>query len=194
MFKELVKNARSFRRFDSTHVIPDEVLEDIIDTARLTPSAANRQLIKFLLSNQKQHNDAIFPLLSWAGYLEDWQGPAQTERPTAYVVLFTEKDFVQAVNFDPGILGQTIQLAASEKGLGCCMIGAFQKKNLKTILRLDDSKEIVLVIAMGKPAETVVIDEVDSSGSIKYWRDQNSVHHVPKRKLDDIIYYVDEMV
>ena len=187
MLKELVKKARSYRRFDNTFQISDEVLHDLIDTARITPSTSNRQLIKYLISNKKENNDKIYPCMAWATYLQDWAGPAPEEQPTAYIILYTEKDFISYVNIDSGIVAQTIQLAAAEKDLGTCMIGSVDKVKLKRAIKIDDSKEILLVIALGKPNETIVLDEIGKDGSIKYWRDDKSVHHVPKRNLKDIV-------
>jgi nitroreductase len=188
MFKDLVKKTRSIRRFDNRHKISDEIIYDIIDTARLTPSAANRQPVKFFISNNQELNDKIFPCIGWAGYLQDWVGPKPEERPSSYIVLFTEMQFAPHLNVDPGIIAQTIMLAAAEKDLGACMIASINKNKLKKIIKLPLEFEILLVIALGKPAETVVLEEVDETGSIKYWRDDKGIHHVPKRKLEDLIY------
>ena len=193
MFKELVKKARSFRRFDNNHQIADEVLIDIIDTARMTPSGANRQPIKYLYSNTNEINEAIFPHLSWAGYLKDWNGPEKDEQPSAYIILYTETQFLPHINFDGGIIAQTIQLSATEKGLGSCMIASFDKNKLKRLIKLEVEFEIILVIAIGKPVEKVILEEVGEDGSIKYWRDQHNEHHVPKRKLQDIMNKVDKI-
>ena len=190
MIKDLVKKARSYRRYDNTYEVSEEILLDLVDTARLTPSAANRQPIKYMISNKRDYNDKIFPCLGWAGYLQDWQGPSPEEQPTAYIVLFTEMQFSPHLSIDPGIVAQTIQLAATEKGLGACMIASVDKNKLKKVLNLSLEYEIILVIALGKPSETIMIDEVADDGSIKYWRDENSVHHVPKRSLRDIMYSV----
>jgi nitroreductase len=168
-------------------------LHDLIDTARLTPSAANRQPIKYLISNKKEYNDKIFPCLGWAGYLQDWSGPTPKEQPSAYIILFTEMQFSPHLNVDPGIVAQTIMLAATEKDLGACMIASVNKNKLKKAVNLALEYEILLVIAIGKPNETIVIEEVSDEGSIKYWRDENSIHHVPKRKLSEILFNIEDM-
>ena len=190
MFKDLVKRTRSYRRFDNTHQIENAVLIDLIDTARLTPSAANRQPIKYLISNTKDFNDKIFSCLGWAAYLPEWKGPTPSERPSAYIMLHSDMQFTPHLNVDPGIIAQTIMLSATEKGLGACVIAAFDKNKIKKIVGLTPENEIMLVIAIGKPVETVVLDEVGEDGSIMYWRDENDVHHVPKRKLEDIYSFV----
>jgi nitroreductase len=86
-----------------------------------------------------------------------------------------------------GIAAQSILLGAVELGLGGCMIGNLQRPSLKAALNIPENLEIVLVIALGKPKECVVIDEIEADGDIKYWRDENQVHHVPKLKLKDMI-------
>ena len=188
MFKDLVKRARSYRRFDNSHIISIETMHDIIDTAHWTPSAANRQPICFFISNEKRKNDEIFPCLAWAAYLTDWQGPEPHEQPTAYIVLFTDNQFAPHLNFDPGIIAQTIQLAITEKELGACMIASFDKNKLKKALNLPENNVILLVIALGKPMEEVVLEEVERDASIKYYRDTHGVHHVPKKKPNIINY------
>jgi nitroreductase len=187
MFKDLVKKARSYRRFDHFYKIADDILFDIIDTARLTPSAANRQPIKYIVTNEPIKNEEVFPHLRWAAYLQDWEGPAKDERPTAYIVLLADSQFTQHVNFDPGIVAQTIQLAAAEYDIGACMIASFDKNKLKRVFNLDDNTDILLVIALGKPNETIILKDIDSNESIKYYRDEQDRHHVPKRKLSDLI-------
>ena len=78
-------------------------------------------------------------------------------------------------------------LGAVEKGLGGCMFGSIQRKQLAKELNLAPHLEILLVVALGKPKETVKLEKVDEEHDIKYWCDKNRVHHVPKRELDDII-------
>jgi len=191
MLKDLVKKARSCRRFDNTFLISNDDLKDIIDTARLTPSAANRQPVRFIVANNKAVNEKIFSYIGWAAYLADWKGPAPEEQPSAYIVLYSDMQFTPHLSIDPGIIAQTINLSANEKGLATCIIASFDKNKIKRVVHLEKENEIILIIAVGKAAENVVLEDVGEDGSIKYWRDEDDVHHVPKRKLDDILRFVE---
>lgn len=187
MLKELVFKNRSYRRFDETIAISRDTLLELVDLARLTASAANRQPLKYVLSWEPQKNGLIFPHLAWAGYLKEWPGPAAGERPTAYIVMLVDTEISPAAAYDLGIAGQTILLGATEKGLGGCMIASIKKEELRESLGIAEQFEIVMVIALGKPAETVTIEAVKSGGDIRYWRDPQGGHHVPKRSLEEII-------
>jgi nitroreductase len=186
--RELVLKNRSYRRFYEDEPITRESLEKWLDTARQTASAANRQPLKYILACEKEINAQIFSTLKWAGYLPEWGGPAAGERPAAYLVILLDKSIAPEGSFDPGIVGQTFLLAAVEDGFGGCMVGSIDRKALSEILEIDkETYYILLVIALGKPKEKVTLEEIEADGSIKYWRDENHVHHVPKRKLKDII-------
>jgi len=194
MLKDLLQENRSYRRFDASYKLSDDTLRDLIDLARISPSAANRQPIKYVLVNQDDQLDKIFPCIGWAAYLQDWKGPEPKERPTAYIIMITELQIAPHVNIDPGICAQSILLGATEKGLGGCMIGSMNKNKLRKILNIPNTYEVLLVIALGKPVESVVLETIDKDGDIRYWRDENNVHHVPKRKLDDIIVKFEEQI
>jgi len=188
-FKELVKENRTYRRFYQDVEITRETLEELIELARLTGSGANKQPLKFLLSADRELNAKIFPNTLWAAYMKEWPGPEEGERPAAYIVIVEDKK-IGMVNprADLGIVAQTILLGAVEKGYGGCMIAAFRKKEIAELLNLPEDKyEPLLVIALGKPKEEVVVDEIGPEGDIKYWRDENQVHHVPKRSLKELI-------
>jgi len=186
--KDLVRKNRSYRRFDESVRIPADTLRELVDLARLSASAANLQPLKFVLASTPEETAAVFPHLAWAGYLPDWPGPSQGERPAAYIVIVGDKGIKSPMGgCDEGIAAQSILLGATEKGLGGCMIGAIKRDGLRQAQALPDGYEILLVIALGQPNETVVIDPVGEDGSIKYWRDENDVHHVPKRSLDELI-------
>jgi nitroreductase len=187
MIKNLILQNRSYRRFFQDVSISRDSLRELVDLARLSASAANRQPLKFYLACEPEQNAAIFPYLGWAGYLKDWGGPVEGERPSAYVLILGDKTISQNFGCDHGIAAQSILLGAAEKGLGGCMIGSVRKAELANLLGIPDTFEILLVIALGKPMETVVIEPLGPEGDIKYWRDDQSVHHVPKRSLDDII-------
>jgi len=187
MLKELVLKNRSYRRFDQSVRIEKSTLIEFVDLARHTASGRNLQTLKYYLSTDENTNAKIYPTLSWAGYFLDWDGPVEGERPSAYIIITEDALVGKNLVHDQGIVAQTILLAAAEKGLGGCMIYTVKRKELSELLNLPDNLEVVLVLAIGKPNEEVVIDQVSSNGSIKYWRDENQVHHVPKRSLKDIV-------
>ena len=185
--RDLVMHNRSYRRFDESHQISHETLVELVGLARCTPSAANRQPLKYILSADQKTNDCIFPCLVWAAYLKDWEGPAPGERPTAYIVILIDETITNDWWCDDGITAQTILLGAAEKGLGGCMIGSINKERLQQELAIPDHLKIRLVVALGKPAERVVLEDVEPGGDIRYWRDAKGVHHVPKRTLAELI-------
>ena len=187
ILEELIRKNRSCRRFDESHQIKKETLRQLVNLARLSASAANRQPLRFLLSWQPEQNQQIFPCLSWAAYIKDWPGPVAGERPAAYIIITGDTDLTDNFWCDHGIASQSILLGAREKGLAGCMIGAFNEKKIRAILNLPDHLKLMLVLALGKPKESIVIERISPSDDIRYWRDEMEVHHVPKRELDDLI-------
>ena len=184
--KDLVIKTRSYRRFDECYEIETETLENLVNLARLSASIANKQPLKYLIYNAPELCDKIFPTLAWAGYLSDWPGPEKGEKPSAYIIVLGDKEITESFGVDHGIAAQSIMLGATEKGLGGCILASIKKEELKKKLEIPDRFEILLVLALGKPVEKVIIDEVKND-NIKYWRDESNTHHVPKRSLDDII-------
>ncbi|NJD02860.1 MAG: nitroreductase family protein [Ruminiclostridium sp.] len=187
MIYQLIRKNRSYRRFYQEVAIDRIDLEELIDLARLSSSGANLQSLKYIISCEPGKNSLIFPQLKWAGYLADWNGPEEGEKPSAYIVMLLDRNISSNCYWDHGIACQSILLGACEKGLGGCMIASFDKVALRNSLKIPESYEPLLVIALGKPKETVVLEELNDSGSIKYWRDSKGVHHVPKRNLKDLI-------
>lgn len=187
MFLDMVKGNRSYRRFYEKEKVEREDLLRLIDLARLSPSGANRQSLRYFISCDPEHNEKVFPSLGWAAYFKEWPGPDAGERPSAYIIMVQDKGYKMVSAIDPGIAAQSILLGAVEIGLGGCMIANINKEKLQAALNIPGHFEILLVIAIGKPKEKVVIDELSPDGDIKYWRDENQVHHVPKRKLTDIV-------
>ncbi|WP_319501651.1 nitroreductase family protein [uncultured Draconibacterium sp.] len=186
MIKELITRNRSYRRFDEAEKISSEQITKWIDLARLSASGRNAQPLKYAIINKPEMCAKIFPFLGWAGYLTNWKGPAEGERPVAYVAVIKDRNIAENHYCDDGIAMQSILLGATEDGFGGCMIGSVNKARVAKLLGLDEKLELLYIIALGKPAETVVIDEA-KNGEIKYWRDENGVHHVPKRPIDEIV-------
>jgi nitroreductase len=187
VLKDLLRQNRSYRRFYQDVAVERDTLRELVDLARLSPSGANLQPLKFFLANTPDQAAAIFPHLAWAGYLKDWPGPAEGERPAAYIVILGDTQISSNINCDHGIAAQSILLGAVEKGLGGCIVASIQKDTLRAALDISARYNILLVLALGKPKETVQVDPVGPDGDIKYWRDEQAVHHVPKRPLDELI-------
>ncbi len=186
MLKELIEKTRTYRRFHQHEPVTAETLRELIALARLAGSARNVQPLKYMIVNDPAANAIVFPHLFWAGYLTDWLGPVEGGRPAAYIICLLDTALSGAADCDLGIATQNILLGATEKGLGGCRIGSVSPE-LHPILNLPDHLKILLVIALGRPRETVVVDPVESGGDIKYWRDADHVHHVPKRGLAEIL-------
>jgi nitroreductase len=187
MLKDIVQRSRSYRRFDQSARIPISTLRDLVELMRFTPSGRNLQPLKYLLVSTEEACAKVFPQLSWAGYLEDWDGPEEGERPSAYVIVLGDTTISTNYGIDPGLAIQTLLLGAVEQGLGGCIIATVRRKELVALLEIPPQFDVLYVIALGKPVETVVVDPVKEDGDIKYWRDAEQVHHVPKRTLSELI-------
>jgi nitroreductase len=187
MISELVKENRSCRRFYEDQAVAPETLKELVNLARMSASGANLQPLKYILSCDPAKNADIFSCLAWAGYLKDWPGPTEGERPAAYIVVLGDTSISESAGCDHGIAAQTILLGAREKGLAGCMLGSIDRNALRDSLNIPSQLKILLVLAIGKPREQVVLETIGSDNSIRYWRDNEGIHHVPKRKLEDII-------
>jgi nitroreductase len=189
MLASLVRKTRSYRRFHQDVSVDIGTLGYLVNLARLSASGANRQPLKYILSCDPVTNTRIFPHTRWAGYLKDWKGPEEGERPAAYIVILGDTGISKDFGCDHGIAAQSIMLGAMEWGLGGCMLGALDRDGLRQVLEIPERYEILLVLALGKPKEQVVIEDVGPDGDIKYWRDSEGVHHVPKRTLEEVILH-----
>lgn len=185
--RDLILKNRSYRRFYQEVDIKLETLREFVELARLSASAGNMQPLKYILSGDSQKNSLIFSHLAWARYLKNWSGPCEGERPSAYIIILGDTEISRFFDCDCGIAAQSILLGATEKGLGGCMIGSIRKEGLRRALGIVPRYEILLVLALGKPKEVVITETLGPSGDIKYWRDSEGVHHVPKRPLAELI-------
>lgn len=183
---DLVFKSRSYRRFYEQVSVSRQQLVDLVELARLSPSGANLQPLKYMLSYERETNQKIFDCLKWAAYLKDWEGPQPGERPAAYIVMLADTQIRTESSHDQGIAAQSIMLGAAEMQLGGCMIANIHREQLRQVLNIPQHLHIALVLALGKPAETIVVEEIKDN-NIRYWRDSDGVHHVPKRNIEDII-------
>lgn len=186
MIRELILKNRSYRRFDESVKITLSQLESWVELARFSASGRNMQTLKYALCTSEKTTAEIFPNLGWAGYLPQWKGPAEGERPVAYILVMHDKTLAESYFCDDGIAVQSILLGAVNEGFGGCIIGTANKGRLAKLLKLPEHLELLWVLALGKSVEKVVI-ETAQNGEIKYWRDEDEVHHVPKRALSELI-------
>jgi len=187
MLYDLIRKNRSYRRFHQEHQISESALRELIELARLSPSGMNKQPLRFILSYEPKRNAAIFAHTRWARTLPDWPGPEEGERPSAYILILGDTTIRKPFGQDPGIAAHSILLGATERGLGGCMIGNLNREGLRTALDIDEKYEIPLVLAIGKPKETVVIEKLEPGGDYRYYRDEEGVHYVPKKSLEELI-------
>jgi len=187
MLEDLIRQNRSYRRFDQQTSVSIDTLRALVNLARLSASGSNLQPLKYVLVCDPEINARIFPHTRWAGYLKDWDGPAEGERPAAYIIILGDKEIRTSFGCDHGIAAQSMMLGATQRGLGGCMLGALDRRALREELAIPDQFEILLTLALGKPKERVVLEDVGPDGDIKYYRDEDGVHHVPKRSLDEIV-------
>ncbi len=184
MIYEEIRKRRSIRRYTRKDV-PKETLLKCADAARLSPSGANRQPLKYVVVNERELTKDIFSTLSWAGYLPDYQ-PSEEEMPSSYIVILLDKNIAENPGHDAGIAAMSISMVAHDEGLGSCILGAIDRIRLRKILSIPDNLDIVLAVALGYPAESPVVEKMKDE-SIKYWLDKKRVLHVPKRSLKDVV-------
>lgn len=185
--RELVYKNRSYRRFKQDRPLAMKTLRELADLGRMSACSANRQPLKYILSSDPGANARIFPHLRWAKKLPGWAGPTEGERPSAYIVILGDKLISESFGQDQGIAAQSIMLGAAELNLGGCMIANFDRHGLRAVLELPERYEPLLVLALGLASEKIVVDELMPGASPDYWRDDEGAHHVPKRRLEDII-------
>jgi nitroreductase len=180
-----ILSRRSIRKFQQKE-IPIEKLRKFVNAARLAPSAANLQPLEFFVVNKKELCDKVFTSLNWAGYITPKWKPDENQRPAAYIIPVVAEQDNKWYQRDVSFATENIILAAEEEDIGSCVICKIDKDKLRDALNIPNNIIIDSVIALGYKAEkSIVEDYVDT---IKYWRDEEEVMHVPKRKLEDIIH------
>ena len=189
MLKDLLLASRSYRSFDESVKISDEMLADWVDHARYAPSSINLQMLKFVSVTDAFLCARVLENTRWAGKITDIKLPPLGHAPVAYVVICADTNIVpypERFDKDVGICAQTIMLAAAESGFGGCMIGSFTPDAIKELLELGENLVPKLVLALGKPDERVELADEAADGSVTYYR-EGGVHYVQKRKLENIL-------
>lgn len=190
MLKDLIKKNRSYRGYNEDRRITKEELTDLVDCARLCPSSVNGQPFRYYISWEKEEVERIQKLTRWARALPDMKLPHEGMCPTAFIIILQDTNIGESLaryQKDVGIVAQTMLLAAVEKGLGGCMIGNFSREEVEEALNLEEHLVPMLIVALGEPMEQIILTEIEEGENTNYYRDENDVHYVPKRKLKDIL-------
>ena len=183
---ELIQQRRTIRRFKQDPV-PEDLLIKMVDAGRLAPSGGNLQPLEFVVVNDSELLPQVFEATRWAAYLGPEGTPKEGERPTAYVVtLINRKTRADGGYHDAGAAMENMILVALEAGFGSCWIASLDRNALYKILHIPQHCEIDSVLALGVPAETAVAEPMKDS--IRYYRDEHGVHHVPKRALSSVAH------
>lgn len=189
MIRDLVEKSRSYRVFDESYKLKRKDLVELIDLARFSPCGKNSQYLRFIPIYNEDILNKIYPYLTWAAYLKDWNGPTKGERPTGIILIVSKEGTLTdpILSCDMGIASQSIMLGAVEKNLGGCMIRALNRKRITQILNLSKDYTIHIALAIGKPAQKIIIEDIYEDDDIKYWMDNDKTHHVPKIVINDLI-------
>ena len=180
-----ILSRRSIRKFQQKK-ISIEKLKKFVNAARLAPSAANLQPLEFYIVNEKELCSKVFEALNWAGYITPKWKPDESQRPAAYIIVFVIEPNNKWYQRDASFATENIILTAEEENIGSCVICKIDKEKIRKALEIPNNMIIDSVIALGYKAEKSVTEEYDDT--IKYWRDEEGVMHVPKRKMEDIIH------
>lgn len=183
---DLNKSRRTVRKFEQ-RAIDRALLMQLVDAARVSPSGANLQPLRYRIVTDEAERAALFPLLRWAGYLQDG-APKEGERPMAYIIVAHDEQLRPSdAPYDAGAAMMAMTLCAQEEGISSCWIGSINRKAVQELYGLEPHMRVVLVLALGYPAQESIDVPLDAQG-IKYWIDDNHVLHVPKRSLEDILF------
>ena len=181
----LIKSRRSIRRF-SQEKLQRELLIELVEAARCAPAGANIQSLEYVVVDEPQGCDKVFDCLAWAGHVKPKRNPQPSQRPTAYIVVLSDTEIKKDAHVDAAAAIENILLAAWSKGVGSCWLGSVDRIKLLEILNIGEKYQIDSVVALGKPAETPVME--DAGESTKYYLDDKDVLHVPKRPLKKILH------
>lgn len=188
-FRQLVISDRTVRRFEEAKEVATETLEKLVELTRYCPSGRNAQPLRYVLVTADDARAAVFPHLKWAGYYTEWDGPAEGERPAAYLIQCLDTRYGQNCLCDDGLQLEAITLGMRTLGLGGCIIKAFNAPGVSAALGLEDRYVPRYALAIGYPAEEIRIEDMDGTddADFKYFRTPDGVHHVPKRPLTELI-------
>lgn len=184
--QDAILSRRTIRLFQQKNV-PTDALRDLIDAARVTSCAANAQTLRFIVAQSPALVAQIFPCTAWAALVKPHRTPLPgVSSPTAFIAVIAPAQDKPINHADAGAAIQSMQLAATAHGLGCCWMGAIDRPKLAHILQLPDDKQVLYLLAIGFPAESPNSIDVSANDSVAYYLDDNNQLHVPKLRLEDV--------
>lgn len=186
MLLDLVKKNRSTRRFDESFAIDYDTVYSWLEVLPFVASQRNMQMLKYIIVADADICNEITAISKWAGYIDGWDRPPKGERPRAYLIQLLDTTLLDNAAFDEGMQLQSIRLMAIEQAISSCVIMAFDSKALRQILNIDERYKINAIVAFGKSAETCIIEDIKDN-NVRYYRDENGIHHIPKRQLSELI-------
>jgi len=181
----VIQSRRSIRRFQQKP-LDIKLLTTFVDAARIAPSAANLQPLEYMIINEKTLCEKVFPTLGWAGYIKPKWTPKESERPTAYIIILVKEDLKKYYKWDVGLAAENLMLLAEQNSIGSCLLLNINRERLRSLLNIPESLYIDAVVALGYKAEKAIME--DMQDSVQYYRDEQEILHVPKRKLKDIMH------
>lgn len=187
---ELLKTRRTYRRFEQ-RAVGQEVVDEILLAARYASSAANKQPLSYIVVQDAAKVAEVFGYTRWAGALPPELGqPKENERPVLFIAVVKNLDINKNCDTDAGLAISNMTLAAWDRGVGSCIIGACDKVSLTKIFGLTENQELHTVVAFGYPAHASHIVDVEDPAEVKYYLDEKKDYMVPKRKLEDVVRYL----
>ena len=187
---DLLAARRTYRRF-AQKPVPQDVVEDIIEAVRLSSCGANRQAIRLVIVQKPEDVARVQPLVKWAAYLPPEQGtPKADELPTLYAAVVQETAIPGDLDTDAGIALANLTLAAWDKGVGSCIMGAIDRPKLTELLGLSATEKLHTMVAFGYPVHAARVVPMTEETGVKYYLDENRDYCVPKRSADEIARYL----
>jgi nitroreductase len=184
VYKTIISR-RSIRRFQQKKIDP-KILKKMVNAARLAPSAANLQPLEFFIVDNENLCEKIFETTNWAAYIRPTWKPNKNERPVAYIIILVNEKNNPWYLRDASFAAENIVLTAESNNIGSCILCKIDREKIRKILKIPENIIIDSLVVLGYKAEQpVAVDFVDS---VKYWRDEKEVLHVPKRKFEDVVH------
>ena len=151
--------ARRTYRRFAQKAVPQDVVEDIIEALRLSSCGANRQAVRLVIVSKPEDVARVQPLVP---------GDLAT---------------------DTGIALANMTLAAWDKGVGSCIMGAINKPALSEMLGIAEPEKLAFMIAFGYPTHEAHIVPLTAETGVKYYLDASRDYCVPKRSEEELARY-----